>query len=206
MTGIGPVEPTNAPDTAPSYDVIGTDFPRLTDRWHTLAPRVRRSVLAAAAATAAATITTAVLLLPKHSSPALPAEPPSPWPATVTAFRYAGVVSKTAATPSPYADFRFDVTVQYGPPVTVYGITPAFAGLHARTTPHASFTVHAGTTHRIMVRISVTECSGLPLDAEFPFFDVTLRNTHAIQHQSFIFDGPYSRDLSRLLHATCDGA
>lgn len=49
---------------------------------------------------------------------------------------------------------------------TAYGITTTFTGLQARTPPHAPFTAHAGTTHRITVHTSVTERSGLPLDAE----------------------------------------
>ncbi|MCX4880074.1 hypothetical protein [Streptomyces sp. NBC_00847] len=64
--------------------------------------------------------------------------------------------------------------------------------------------MHAGTTHRITVRITVTDCGGLPLNVNLPFLDVTLRNTHAIQHYSFIFGGSYSHDLSDLLHAACD--
>ena len=65
MSGIGPVEPAGpvethtgddpaTPQDAGDHDVIGTDEPRLTDRWHALiAARPRRRSLAAAAVTLA---------------------------------------------------------------------------------------------------------------------------------------------------------
>ncbi|MCX5047440.1 MULTISPECIES: hypothetical protein [unclassified Streptomyces] len=208
MSGIGPVEPAGpveahtgdapaTPQDAPPPDVIGTDSPRLTDRWHALLPRTRATALAAAAATLAA----AVWLLTAQLPATPPEEPTAPWPSTTTAFHYKGVADTPAATTR---DFRFDVSVHDGPPVTISDITATPAGLHTRTTPPTTFTVRAGTTHRITVRITVTDCGGLPLNVNLPFLDVTLRNTQAIQHYSFIFGGSYSRDLSDLLHTACD--
>jgi hypothetical protein len=121
----------------------------------------------------------------------------------VTDFVYAGVAHRATAA-SPVGTFRFDISVRSGPPVTVYGIEAGFTGLRARTAPNPSVTVHAGTTRRIELEISVSNCSGLPLNPDLPFLDVTLRNTRAKQDHSFIFDGAYSRDLSQLLHAACD--
>ncbi|MEV0226585.1 hypothetical protein [Streptomyces sp. NPDC050704] len=222
MSGTGPVEPTDSADftdpTGPSNnrtrteqghetgDIIGDTPPRLSDRWAALPPHTRKAALAAATAGA---IATAVLMLPVPPAP-LPAPPPddtppTPFPANVTAFAYAGPAD--AATPGTASrSFRFAVSVRRGPPVTLDVTSAAYPGLHAHTTPDTPVTVAAGTTHRITVRISVTDCSGLPLHASLPFLDVTLRNARAIQHHSFIFGGAYSRDLSRLLRTACDTA
>ncbi|MFI1485848.1 hypothetical protein [Streptomyces sp. NPDC020747] len=226
MSGIGPVEPTDTADftgpTGPTGpigtarvhqadDVIGDNSPHLYGRLSALPPRIRRTVLAAATAGALAA---AILLTPSPlgtSPPPPPDEPslapflppPTPFPANVTTFAYTG----TANTDDPDAtsdSFHFTVSVRDGPPVTLHITSAAYPGLHAHTAPDAPFTVRAGTTHRITVRIAVTECSGLPLNASLPFLDVTLRNTRAIQHHSFIFGGAYPRDLSRLLHTACD--
>lgn len=77
-------------------------------------------------------------------------------------------------------------------------------GLHAHATPAPDFTVHVGRPRRITVEITVSDCSDLPLNADLPFLDVTLRNMRAIQRHSFIFGGTFSRDLSELLHTACD--
>jgi len=222
MSGTGPVEPTDAADftdptgsTGPvgtaqgqdTADVIGDNSPRLSDHWAALPPRVRRAALATAAAGAVAIAIAAVLLLPSPRPapppPRLHEPPPTPFPATVTTFAYSGIAD--AAEPGTASgSFRFAVSVRNGPPVTLVITGAAYPGLHAYTAPDAPVIVRAGAPHPITVRISVTDCAGLPRNASLPFFDVTLRNTRAIQHHSFIFGGAYSRDLSRLLHAACD--
>ncbi|MER6128671.1 hypothetical protein ABT173_40150 [Streptomyces sp. NPDC001795] len=202
MSGIGPVEPVEPVEPEPVHDVIGSDSPRLSDRWTGLPARTRGAALAAAAALA---VTGTLLLLPEPPSAAPPEPDLPPWPVNVTEFAYAGVDHR--ATPDhPVGTFRFDVSVRSGTPVTVYGIKAGFTGLHARTTPNASITVRAGTTRRIALEISVSDCSGLALNADLPFLDVTLRNARAMQHHSFIFSGAFSRDLSALLHTACGPA
>ncbi|MEU6251686.1 hypothetical protein [Streptomyces sp. NPDC047043] len=206
MSGIGPVEPVDSAEASESYDVIGTDAPRPTDRlarrWRTLSPRARRTTLAACVIAAS---TLAILLVPPAGSPdnAVPPDP-MPWPANVTGWRYIGL-AESLNSHTTRGLFRFAVTVDSGPPVTLAVTSAAFTGLTAHATPQRHFTVHAGITRRVTVEISVSDCSGLPLNADLPFLDVTLRNTRAIQHHSFIFDGTYARDLSRLLHGACDG-
>jgi hypothetical protein len=205
MTGIGPIEPANSTETQDSYDVIGVDAQCLTDRlatrWTTLPSRTRTAALAAAAA---ATATAATLLLAPTGTPDRNQQPPPvPWPANVTTWHYLGL----GATPGPQTPsglFRFAVQVESGPPVTLRVTGAAFPGLHARATPEPAFTVHTGTTRRITVEISVSDCSDLPLNANLPFLDVTLRNARAIQHHSFIFGRAYSDDLSALLRRTCE--
>ncbi|MFG2466507.1 hypothetical protein ACGFXB_13785 [Streptomyces canus] len=207
MTGIGPVEPVNSPETGESHDVIGADEARLTDRWASrwekLSPRARRTALG----TAAFTLLAAGLLLPRILADEHRTEVPDtpvPWPANVTAWRYlgpAGLPETSGAHPTS-GRFRFAVDVHSGPPVTLRVTGAAFTGLTAHALPD-SFTVHAGTTRRVTVEISVSDCSGLPLNADLPFLDVTLRNTRAIQHHSFIFGRAYSHDLFELLRGAC---
>ncbi|WAZ21035.1 hypothetical protein STRCI_002189 [Streptomyces cinnabarinus] len=204
MTGIGPVEPVNSPDPDESYEVIGADGPRRTDRlarrWAALSPRTRRAAAAAALVTLGAA--GALLLTPDDP------EPPetldlSAWPANVTRWDYLGPAERPNSV-ATRGSFQFRVSVLRGPDVTMRVTGAAFDGLRTQTTPRPEFTVPGGTSRRITVEISVSDCSELPLDAGFHYLDVTLRNTHAIQRHSFIFGGAFSRDLSDLLHAACD--
>jgi hypothetical protein len=197
MSGIGPVESVDSPEVDGSYEVIGGDSPRLTDRWHTLSPRARKAALAAGAVAVAAV---GAVLLPAHRQADPP--PPVPWPANITEWRYVGL-AQTTDSPTTSGFFRFAVTVNSGPPVTIRVTGAAFDGLVAQAVPEPTFTVHAGATRRITVQISVSDCSGLPLNADLAFLDVTLRNTRAIQRHSFIFGSAYSKDLSQLLHRAC---
>lgn len=113
MSGIGPVESVDSTDVDGSYEVIGGDSPRLTDRWHTLPQRTRRTALAVIAVVAAAV--GAVLLPPVHDDRQSDPTPPVPWPANVTAWRYVGL-AQTTDTPTTTGFFRFAVTVGSGPP------------------------------------------------------------------------------------------
>ncbi|MFF4032387.1 hypothetical protein ACFYZ2_22020 [Streptomyces sviceus] len=207
MTGIGPVEPVDSPERGESHDVIGADGPRLTDRWNAwwrgLPPRVRRAALA----TTAITLLAAGVLVPRALSGDQHPEPdraPVPWPANVTAWRYLGPAGlpEPPGTHRTSGRFRFAVDVHSGTPVTLQVTGAAFTGLTAHALPDA-FTVRPGTTRRVTVEVAVSDCSGLPLNADLPFLDVTLRNTRAIQHHSFIFGRAYSRDLFRLLRDAC---
>ncbi|MFC8359259.1 hypothetical protein ACFUIY_05215 [Streptomyces griseorubiginosus] len=206
MTGIGPVEPVDSPDAGESQDVIGADGPRPTDRWSAwwggLPPRARGALAATAAALLAAG-----LLLPRALTAGPPPEPPAtplPWPANVTAWRYlgpAGLPGPDGVRPTS-GHFRFAVDVTAGPPVTLQVTGAAFPGLTAHALPHA-FTVRTGTTRRVTVEVAVSDCSGLPRNADLPFLDVTLRNARAIQHHSFIFGRAYSEDLFAFLRGAC---
>jgi hypothetical protein len=206
MSGIGPVEPVDSPETQDSYDVIGVDGPRRTDRltarWAKTPPRTRKTALTLGVTAA----TAAAFLIPRAltTDHTQPPDTPVPWPANVTAWRYlgpAGLPETSGAHPTS-GRFRFAVDVHSGPPVTLQVTGAAFTGLTAHALPDA-FTVHAGTTRRVTVEISVNDCSGLPLNADLPFLDVTLRNTRAIQHHSFIFGRAYSHDLFELLRSAC---
>ncbi|MCI3270459.1 hypothetical protein [Streptomyces cylindrosporus] len=201
MSGIGPVEPVGSAGSGDGRDVIGADAPRLTDRWPAVSPRVRRNALGAGVIAA---VTAVALLAPQAGSPdhARPPEP-MPYPANVTDWHYLGLGAPLGSRATA-GSFRFDVSVDSGPPVTLTVLDAAFPGLVAHATPRPAFTVPAGTTRRVTVEISVSDCSGLPPNADLPFLDVTLRNTRAIQHHSFIFGGAYARDLSTLFHRACN--
>ncbi|PAZ15430.1 hypothetical protein CLM62_13515 [Streptomyces sp. SA15] len=231
MTGTGPVEPVNSSETDGGYDIIGVDPPRLTDRLTrrpkghphghptsrptgrlTGRPAALRPALplrARKAARAAGVVATAagfLLLTPAATADrTAPPPPPIPWPANVTAWRYLGPTEPPNAptTGTKSGRYRFAVTIADGPPVTLRVTGTAFPGLNAQATPDPDFTVDAGATRHITVEISVSDCSELPLNADLPFLDVTLRNTRAIQHHSFIFGGTFSQDLSALLHDAC---
>ncbi|MFE9095086.1 hypothetical protein [Streptomyces sp. NPDC007264] len=202
MSGVGPVEPVESAEPEPGHDVIGSDPPRLSDRWTRLPARTRAAVLGAAALA----VTGALLFLsaPPVTPPPRPDLPPElpPWPVNVTRFSYAGVARRATAA-SPTGTFRFDISVRGGSPVTVSDIRAGLTGLRARATPGPSVSVPAGTTRRIGLEIAVADCAGLSLDPDLPFLDVTLRNTRAMQQHSFIFGGAFSRDLSELLHTVC---
>ncbi|MHC3468670.1 hypothetical protein ACYF6T_08145 [Streptomyces sp. 7R007] len=207
MSGVGPVEPGGTGGVGGGGDVIGSDAPRLADRlgrrrrW--VPRRVRRALLAALVVGAVAV---GVLLLPTAGAPDR-AEPPEPlpYPANVTRWGYLGLAEPIGAHDTSGL-FRFAVSIDYGPPVTVRATGTDLGGLAVRSTPDPAFTVHAGATRRITVKISVSDCSGLPIDEDLPFLVVTLRNTRAIQQHTFIFGGRYARDLSRLLRTACGAA
>lgn len=209
MSGVGPVEPANSTDAEHSWDVIGTDASRpgdrLADRWSRL-PRGRRRAVVATAVIAAAAAWAVALpqgLAPDPNLP--PYEPipaPTPWPATVTAWHYLGR-AETLNSPGKTGRFRFAVTVERGPAVTLRVAGTSYPGLTARAVPGPAFTVTAGTPRGITVEITVSECSALPPEVDHPFLDVTLRNARAIQRHSFIFGRAYARDLSDLFRAAC---
>ncbi|MDX3450489.1 hypothetical protein PV396_00775 [Streptomyces sp. ME02-8801-2C] len=200
MTGIGPVEPVNSSDAQETYEVIGADTPRLTDRWQAAPPRVRRAVVGTAVL--AATTAAVIALLPPEDSAPTSTLVPMPGPANVTTFRYTGLAATFDSTPASGL-FRFAVTVHSGPPVTLRVTGAGAEGLTARISPAQNSAIDAGTTHRITVQISVADCARLPRDTRHPFLDVTLRNTRAIQRHRFNFGGAYPDDLSELLARAC---
>ncbi|MEU0217551.1 hypothetical protein ABZ281_21605 [Streptomyces sp. NPDC006265] len=116
-----------------------------------------------------------------------PHEPvPAPWPATATVWHYLGR-TESLNSPEKAGRFRFAVTVDRDPAVTLQVAGPSYPGLTARAVPGPTVTVPAGTPHGITVEITVSDCSALPPEADHPFLGVTLRNARAIQRHSFIF-------------------
>lgn len=200
MSGIGPVE-------GPATGAPTVNSSRLTRHWAgswevrraALSDRGRRTVLAATVALA----TVAVLALGHAMRTPEPVPDPGPWPAQVTYVAYDAGRSHTMSRTGTGV-FAFMVTVRDGTPVTILGVTPSFGGLITEIDPSAPFTVKPGTTRHITIKMIVRKCAGLPLDPDLPILDVTLRNTRAIQNQSFLFGGGYPLDLSSFLHRICD--
>jgi hypothetical protein len=52
----------------------------------------------------------------------------------------------------------------------------------------------------------VRDCRGVPREVVLAFLDVTLRNTRAIQQQSYIIGGDYPGDLFTALRTSCENS
>ncbi|MFC7815085.1 Tat pathway signal sequence domain protein [Streptomyces sp. NPDC057367] len=195
MTGTGPVEPgegTRARDAA--------DAPRPPARPRgCLARRYadhRRAVLAT-------TATLAVLAGSGYlyaSRPRQPAPPPPPYPVHVVDVAYLEAVP--GAEPGAFS-FAVRLSVRSGPPVSVTRLTQPYEGLSITSSPAAPFQTKSHSVRKIIVTLRVTECEKAPRNLGFPFLDVTLRNTRAIQAHSYILGSRYAQDLSEALQAAC---
>lgn len=205
MSGIGPVEPGESTAPRERVDVIGPDSgtprlsERLRDRWAALSGGQRRAVLALACATALA----ASAGYACATRPAPPAPQPPPWPAQVTRFAYTGPGSDGPDRTTRTFTLRFSVTVAEGPPVTVQAIGQSSDGVTTVAAPATPFTVEAGAEVQVVLRFRVRDCRGVPRAAVLAFLDVTLRNTRAIQQESYIIGGDYPGELFTALRASC---
>ncbi|MEV0096111.1 hypothetical protein [Streptomyces sp. NPDC050738] len=216
MSGIGPVEPSDSTSPhhpsatrtpAPTPDTMGTDRPRLTDRWSSVTGRRRALLKLAGALVAAGVILTLLRTSPApdpHGEPPPVADTGPPWPAALTSIQYEGVAAP-AQHSARTAFFTFLVTVsgRYDSAVTVSRIDQAFPGLDTRSDPVGPFTVKPGTTRRVTLQATVHDCATLPGPVDLPYLDTTLRNARAVQEHSFLFTGPYARDLSGFLAGIC---
>ncbi|MFI2199425.1 Tat pathway signal sequence domain protein [Streptomyces sp. NPDC020192] len=208
MSGIGPLEPgegTHAWDTEEPVGPVGPT-PHALSRFHgalaTRYARRRRATLALAAA--------AVLLggggylyATRPQRPAQPPPPPAPYPAQAVEVAFAGGRPTPAGAPPHSFSFAVLLSVESGPPVTVTRVTQPYAGLSLVTDPRTPFRTEEGSDRKITITMHVTECGKVPKDAGLPFLDVTLRNTRAMQIQSFILGTRYAQHLSQALKAAC---
>ncbi|MEU6846292.1 hypothetical protein ABZ930_30890 [Streptomyces sp. NPDC046716] len=199
MTGIGPVEPYD-PDDAPrprtppppaATDTLGSDSPRLSDRWTALPPRRRRLLALGAAGLTAALATTALLLPSSPDAPAL-----DPWPAQVTHLRYDGPAG-------PGGTFAFTVRVDRGSAVTISHIQPGTAQLTTHVTPGTPFTTAPGAPRALRVRIGVRGCAALPHALDMTYLDITLHNRRGRQRHSYLFVDRYPHALLDHVHTIC---
>ncbi|MGP3921733.1 hypothetical protein [Streptomyces sp. 8N616] len=196
MTSYG--ERDGEPDpAAPELLEAGGEAPRLSERWAALPHRTRlavRAALAAALLVAAGGYALA-------SRPGAP--PPVPWPGAASHIGYAGI----AEAPDP-ADrsvaFALRAEATKGTPVTIEAIHQGYDTLELSVSPRLPITLSSGHPRRLVVRMTVLRCSGVPIDARLPFLDVTLRNDRAIQDVSEILGEAYADDLSRSLRTICD--
>lgn len=206
MSGIGPVEPGESTTMRgpADVDVIGraTGAPRLSDRWAALPRGRRRAVVSVAGATALAALAGYAVA----TRPAPPEPLPPPWPTQATSFEYNGPGWDTPDRATRTFTFRFTVSVTAGPPVTVRDIRLSSESVTTVAMPATPFTVEAGSEVRIVLRFHVRDCRGVPREVVLAFLDVTLRNTRAIQQQSYIIGGDYPGDLFTALRTSCENS
>jgi hypothetical protein len=200
MSGTGPLEPgegTRAWD-AVEWEAAGRRRAPLA----ALYDRHRRAALAAAAAVIA--VAGGGYLY--ATRPPQPPPPQVPYPAQAMTMSY--LRDGTAGAGAPARGFRFDVllSVDAGPPVTVSRVSQPYAGLRLTTEPRTPFRTKAGSPRKITITMHVTECGKVPKDAGLPFLEVTLRNTRAIQNQSFILGRRYAQHLSKGLKVACSNS
>jgi hypothetical protein len=193
MSGIGPVEPGEATQVR--------DVPRSRPRGR-LARRYdrhRRTVLASVAALVV--LTGGGYLYASRPQPR-PAPPP-PYPSQAVDVVYVAPVGGSPGTPADGFSFAVLLSVRSGPPVTVTRLTQPYDGLSVTSSPAAPFQTKSHSSRQIIVTLRVTECEKAPRNPGFPFLDVTLRNTRAIQAHSFILGTRYAQDLSQALEVAC---
>lgn len=215
MSGIGPIEPgegTHAWDApAPGEPPAGTRPPTggspapppdsLRTRLSRLPTTHRRTVLAAL--TAAGVLAGAALLYATRPQEREQATPAPPFPAQVVDVTYLGERAVPPGTRPHTLAFDVLLNVESGPPVTVTHLSQPYAGVSLTSAPRAPFRTRAGSARTIVITMHVAECGKVPESAGLPFIDVTLRNTRAIQVQSFILGPRYAQDLSRALQVAC---
>ncbi|MFB8751747.1 Tat pathway signal sequence domain protein [Streptomyces parvulus] len=192
--GIGPVEPGE--DTY-LRNVTGRAGPG--GRTAPSRARHRRTVRAAGAA---------LLLLAASGSLRAdrarePAEAPPPYPSQAVTFAYLDAAPGPGGARGGGFSFAVRLSVGSGPPVTVTRIAQPSAGLSVASSPAAPFQTKPHSDSKIIVTLRVTECDKAPRNPGFPFLDVTLRNTRAIQTHSFILGSRYARQLSQALQVAC---
>ncbi|MFD9025006.1 Tat pathway signal sequence domain protein [Streptomyces parvulus] len=132
-----------------------------------------------------------------------PAEAPPPYPSQVVTLRYLDAAPGPGGSRGGGFSFAVRLSVRSGPPVTVTRIAQPSAGLSLSSSPAPPFPTKAHSDSKIIVTLRVTECDKAPRNLGFPFLDVTLRNTRAIQTHSFILGPRYARRLSQALQVAC---
>lgn len=205
MSGIGPVEPgegTHAWDAR--HPAAPT--PALGRRIRSvLATRCVRHRRAALAFTAAAVLLAAGGYL-YVTRPQKPPPSPAPYPAQAVVVEYVGGRATPAGAPPRSFSFAVLLSVESGPPVTVARVSQPYAGLSLVTDPRTPFRTKAGYDRKITITMHVTRCGKLPVDAGLPFLNVTLRNTRAMQIQSYILGPRYAQHLSQALKVACSNS
>ncbi|MFQ6142914.1 hypothetical protein ACLMNJ_07525 [Streptomyces seoulensis] len=196
MSGIGPLEPGE--DTRAEHTGVPEDS-RARRR-----DRRRRFVLVAAVLVALLAgvgflQATRTRQLPRPAPPS----PAPPYPSQVVDVSYLDPVATPRGAPPGSFSFALLVSVESGPPVTVSALDQPYAGLSVASTPRPPFRTAAGTARKIVITLHVRECGKVPENAGLPFLDVTLRNTRAMEVQSFILGPRYARALSEALQVAC---
>ncbi|GGY83432.1 hypothetical protein GCM10010300_29310 [Streptomyces olivaceoviridis] len=206
MSGIGPLEPgegTRAWDGRRPEDTRppGRTRAALT-AWYA---RHRRVTIALAAAAVALAGGGYLYATRPHRPPPREdrAHAQVPYPAQVVDMTYLDGRTTPAGAPPRSFSFAVLLSVTSGPPVTVTRVTQPYAGLSLNSEPPVPFRTRSGSARKVTITMHVTECEKAPKNAGLPFLDVTLRNTRAIQVQSYILGPRYAQDLSHALQVAC---
>ncbi len=196
-SGIGPVEPGEGTRTREVRDALETAAPP---------PHPARRRMALALAAAAVLVAGGGYLVATRPHPPAPAPAEVPYPAQTVAFAFLDGRATPPGAPPRSFSFAVRMTVTDGPPVTVPRVTQPYAGLTLTESPPTPFRTEAGSSREITITMHVTDCRTVPKDAGLPFLDVTLRNTRAIQVQSFILGPRYAQHLSHALKVACSNS
>ncbi|MFD3585162.1 Tat pathway signal sequence domain protein [Streptomyces sp. NPDC058683] len=189
-TGIGPVEPGEGTHGRDLPEPEAAPPPHLGRRRAALALTLTAALLAAGGYLYA-------------TRPHDPPPPEVPYPAQTVAFVFLGDRVTPPGAPTRSFSFAVRMSVLEEPPVTVDRIGQPYAGLSLTETPPVPFRTKTGSPREITITMHVTDCATVPKDAGLPFLDVTLRNTRAIQVQSFILGSRYAQHLSHSLKVAC---
>ncbi|GAA2263076.1 hypothetical protein GCM10010145_42060 [Streptomyces ruber] len=198
MSGAGPVEPGEGTRAWDAGRGVPPGRGPSRERLAGLYAHHRRAVLAGAAA--------AVSLAADGSLHTTREEAPEPLaiaPSQVVRVTYLGAEYLPPPTPTREFSFAVKITAHPGPPVTVTDIPQPYSAISLTTAPRPPFSAEAGSGHRTVITMHVTDCTHVPRNAGLPFLDVTLRNAHVIQNHSFILGERYARDVSRSIGALC---
>ncbi|WP_225822520.1 Tat pathway signal sequence domain protein [Streptomyces naphthomycinicus] len=220
MTGIGPLEPgegtrawdgPRAEGRRPAEGAPATPAARYTrDALYAAYARYARhrwiafTLLAAIALLAGGGYLAATRPQQRPHSAHSPA--PAPYPVQVVDVTYLDGRTTPAGAPPRSFSFAVLLSVTSGPPVTVTRVAQPYAGLSLTTEPSVPFQTKAGSARKVTITMHVTKCGKAPRNASLPFLDVTLRNTRAIQTQSFIPGPRYAEDLSGALEVACSNS
>ncbi|MFH8486340.1 Tat pathway signal sequence domain protein [Streptomyces longisporoflavus] len=132
-----------------------------------------------------------------------PPEPPPPlYPSQTVSVAYRGEMTHPRAGDRTFS-FTVDLRQDSGPPVSVRRITQPTTALSVTAAPDTPFTVKTGSPRTARITMHIRECGKVQRNAGLPFLIVTLRNTRAMQIQSFILGSEYAKDLSGALTAAC---
>ncbi|MEU6598696.1 Tat pathway signal sequence domain protein [Streptomyces flaveolus] len=206
MSGIGPPEPgegTRARDGRRPEDTRPPGRTRAAlAAWYARHRRITVAVTAAAVALSGGGYLYATR--PHRPPPREPrAQAQVPYPAQVVDMTYLDGRTTPAGAPPRSFSFAVLLSVTSGPPVTVTRVAQPYAGLSLNTEPPVPLRTKSGSARKVTITMHVTECAKAPQNAGLPFLDVTLRNTRAIQVQSFILGPRYAQDLSHALQVAC---
>ncbi|MGW0081753.1 hypothetical protein [Streptomyces sp. NPDC003393] len=208
MTGVGPLEPGEGTRARDIPDLTEAPRPGPRSRRPPRLTRSRRRTALTSAALAALLAGGGYLYAThEHQPPPQERQPPPlapPFPAQVVDVSYLDPAPTPAGAAPGSFSFALLVSVNAGPPVTVTRIGQPYAGLSVTSAPRPPFRTRAGSARKIVVTMHVSECGTVPRNAGLPFLDVTLRNTRAMQVQSFILGSRYAQALSEALHRACD--